>query len=371
MPARRPKRETPKPISRATSRANRGVRYATGMDVVRRPAKTKLAQTPSPREVLERMQAAAAEQPPQAAVAVASTMSAPLALPRTPIAARFDWKRPVIAFSLVALALVSSGLAVRAVTSPRTSTASADASQPSQGKASAVSPHKAGLQKLLNDFVSSNPDKFGIVVKNLKTGETATYASDRQIESASLYKLFVAQRIYQRIDLGQLGYGSPAGGGMDSNVEQCLAVMINISDNDCGRALGDILGWGSQNQALALEGYKETDMATPQQTSAGDVARLFERLYRGTLVSPDSASRFLSLLKDQQVNNRLPVGLPPGAVIAHKTGDLDGVVHDAGIVYGPKTDYLVVVTSGPWDAPGNAPAMFADFSHSLWSYFEQ
>jgi beta-lactamase class A len=79
----------------------------------------------------------------------------------------------------------------------------------------------------------------------------------------------------------------------------------------------------------------------------------------------------MDLLKDQRVNNRLPQGLPGGTVIAHKTGDLDGVVHDAGIVYGPKTNYLVVVTSGPWNAPGNAPAMFADLSRQLWNYFEQ
>ena len=79
----------------------------------------------------------------------------------------------------------------------------------------------------------------------------------------------------------------------------------------------------------------------------------------------------MALLKDQRVNNRLPVGLPKGTVIAHKTGDLEGVVHDAGIVFGPKTDYLVVVVSGPWAVPGGAPAKFADLSRQLWNYFEQ
>jgi beta-lactamase class A len=67
----------------------------------------------------------------------------------------------------------------------------------------------------------------------------------------------------------------------------------------------------------------------------------------------------------------LPVGLPAGTVIAHKTGDLDSFTHDAGIVYGPKTNYLVVVMSGPWDNPGNAPSQFADLSGKIWSYLEQ
>jgi beta-lactamase class A len=181
----------------------------------------------------------------------------------------------------------------------------------------------------------------------------------------------VAKGIYQRIDIGQLSYGQAAGGGTGKTIDACLTVMINISDNDCGRALGTILGWGAQNQALGLEGYPQTDLSTPQQTSAADVARLFERLYRGTLVSADSGGRFLALLKSQRVNNRLPQGLPAGTVFAHKTGDLDGYVHDGGIVYGPKTNYLVVVTSGAWNSPTGAPPLFANLSQQLWNYFEQ
>jgi beta-lactamase class A len=237
--------------------------------------------------------------------------------------------------------------------------------------APAVVPQKTDLQQILNDFAATSSDKWGIVVKDLKTGETATFNPDRQITSASLYKLFVAQRIYQRIDIGQLDYSKPAGGGSGRTIDGCLTVMINVSDNTCGRALGAILGWGAQNQALTAEGYKQTNLAQPQQTSAADVSKLFGRLYDGTLLSPSSTQRFIGLLKDQRVNNRLPVGLPGGTVIAHKTGDLDGVVHDAGIVYGPKTDYLVVVTSGPWAAPAGAPAKFADLSSKLWNYFEQ
>ncbi len=76
-------------------------------------------------------------------------------------------------------------------------------------------------------------------------------------------------------------------------------------------------------------------------------------------------------MKDQRINNRLPAGLPAGTSIAHKTGDLDGYVHDAGIVYGPKTDYLIVMTSGPWPGVGNAPAVFADFSSKVFAHLNQ
>ena len=361
-------------------------RYVVGMDGIRRPVAM------SPREVLANMQAPAMPTPVVAAappapvlnpdvlvlpdpVTSAAAEASPWALPslRMPSIA---WKRPAAAFALVAVTTAVSLFAVHAVTTPRSTTANAaqdTAAAPTPAKAApAVAEVKPGLQSIIDTFVNTNtPANWGIVVKDLKTGQTASYQPDRQMASASLYKLFVAERIYQRIDVGQLTSGSPAGGGTGETVDQCLTVMINVSDNDCGRALGDILGWGAQNQALSQEGYTGTDLSTPQQTSANDVARLFSRLYDRTLVSPSSEDNFMGLLKEQKVNNRLPQGLPAGTVIAHKTGDLDDVVHDAGIVYGPKTDYLVVVTSGNWTAVGNVPPMFADLSSQLWNYFEK
>ncbi len=147
--------------------------------------------------------------------------------------------------------------------------------------------------------------------------------------------------------------------------------MINISDNQCGRALGTILGWGKQNAGLASAGYTATSLADPQRTSAADAARLLERLYSGTLASPSMSKRFMAELKDQRVRDRLPTGLPVDGIMAHKTGDLDGYVHDAGIVFGPKTDYLVVVMSGPHRAPETAKPAFGQLNARLWAHFQQ
>jgi beta-lactamase class A len=340
----------PKKLHRSTMRANAGVRFVTGMDGVRR-------QVPlTPREAVINMKA-----PVEAYEATVDE----------PARRRWKWRRSLVSVGLVATAFAVSVLTVQ-LEQPRTG-AKADAAvsvAPQPSATPVTTPKKTGLQELVNAFAAPNPNMWGIVVKDLGTGETATYRPDHQFTSASLYKLFVAQRIYQRIDLGQLTYGQAAGGGTGRNIDGCLTVMINISDNACGRALGTILGWGAQNQALQLEGYQQTNLATPQKTSAQDVATLLERLNAGTLLSEGSAGKLMGLLKSQRVNNRLPLGLPAGTVIAHKTGDLDGVVHDAGIVYGPKTNYLVVVMSGPWATPAGAPAQFANLSHQLWNFFE-
>jgi len=283
--------------------------------------------------------------------------------------------RPLIAFGLVAVALATSGVTTAAYAQRLAGVslpiAAAGQVAPGGQVLPAISPIKGTLQSLLDSFAAPDRDMWGIVVKNLQTGETASINADRQITSASLYKLFVAQGVYKAVDTASLSYSQNAGSGTGFNVQACLNRMITFSDNDCGRALGTLVGWDALNPGLAAAGFTGTDMSNPvQQTSAHDVGLLLDRLYSGTLASPNSSAQFLGLLKAQQVNNRLPVGLPAGTVIAHKTGDLDGYVHDAGIVYGPKSNYLVVVTSGSWSGPGDAPARIADLSARLYNYFQ-
>lgn len=210
-----------------------------------------------------------------------------------------------------------------------------------------------------------------MVVKDLKTGETASSSNAGQtITSASLYKLFVAHGIYRLIDNGKLSLSSKVP-GTGSNVGDCLAAMITVSDNACGEAMEGMLGDSGYNQALAEYGFKGTRFDYPTVTSASDVALLLERLYDSTLLSPNTSQQFIGLLKNQRINNRLPQGLPAGTTMAHKTGDVFGFVHDAGIVYGPKTDYLVVMMSGSWNKVTNAPPKFAELSQKLYTLFSQ
>lgn len=227
------------------------------------------------------------------------------------------------------------------------------------------------IQTLLNNFAAQAGTPMFLVVKDLKTGQSASLASDQTLTSASLYKLFVANGIYSQIDLGKISLSTPVP-GTDSNVSDCLTAMITVSDNTCGEGLENMLGIGNYDATLAHDGYTHTRWSQlPVVTSAGDVALLLERLYNGTLLSPNSSDQLLNLLKAQRINNRLPQGLPAGTVIAHKTGDLDGYLHDAGIVYGPKTDYLVVMMSGPWSDASAAPSQFSSLSDQLYKLFNQ
>lgn len=281
----------------------------------------------------------------------------------------------VIVLMIIGLPLIFMGTnyAIKQVSASSLRAVQPDNSDiPSVSVAVAKSPETAAdskkLQSLIDKLVDETSAPVYISVRDLKTGALADHGGDTSITSASLYKLFVANQIYRMVDDGKLSLSKKLPRG--KTVAGCLQPMIVVSDNACGAQLGDLLNWGSQDSSLHNQGYNGTTLAGLPHTSSNDVALLFARLYAGKLLSPASNDAFLKLLKAQQINNRLPMGLPDNTVIAHKTGDLYGYMHDAGIIYGGKTDYVVSIMTGEWNYPAQAPAAFADMSEKLWDFFE-
>ena len=83
-------------------------------------------------------------------------------------------------------------------------------------------------------------------------------------------------------------------------------------------------------------------------TTALDLAALLGAIARGEAASPASCRAMLSILASQEFNDMIPAGLPPSTVIAHKTGEITRIKHDAAIVdpFGAKPYVLVVLTAG-------------------------
>jgi hypothetical protein len=130
---------------------------------------------------------------------------------------------------------------------------------------------------VIEAFAAGQEVPFSIVVVDLSTGARATHLSDRRVLSASLYKLYVAQELLRRIDTGSLRRDALAGDGSGRTVEECLHDMIVVSDDACGAAGLRIVGYDTPDVALRRDGYASTSLASPQQTSADDVALFLER----------------------------------------------------------------------------------------------
>ena len=205
---------------------------------------------------------------------------------------------------------------------------------------------KTDLKAELNKFTAAQTGDFAVYVHELDSDTAVSASANRSFISASLYKPFVAVAALKMVDQGSLSLDTILADTGGRDVRQCVIDTISVSDNPCGLSL--LSTTQLTVPKLRAEGYARTDLSGLYPvTTAGDVAKLFEHIYKGDLLSKASNRLLLGALKQQTVNDRLPPGLPKGVSLAHKTGDLDGYAHDAGIVFGEHSDYIVVVLSGP------------------------
>jgi beta-lactamase class A len=75
---------------------------------------------------------------------------------------------------------------------------------------------------------------------------------------------------------------------------------------------------------------------------------VLKRLAEGTAVSKAADAAMMDVLRAQKFNDGIPAGLPKGTPVAHKTGSITNVNHDAAVVMPPGRApfVLVVMTSG-------------------------
>ncbi|MFB7156419.1 MULTISPECIES: serine hydrolase [unclassified Lysinibacillus] len=140
-----------------------------------------------------------------------------------------------------------------------------------------------------------------------------------------------------------------------STIYELLVWMIITSDNTATNVLIDFLGMDALNHYFRQIGLKQTiiqrkmmdferlEKGFDNTTSASDMALLFSRIYRRDLLSSAFSELTLDILSRQRIHESLSRYLVDDVKLAHKTGGLDTVDHDAGIVYSSSGDYLIGV----------------------------
>jgi beta-lactamase class A len=89
-------------------------------------------------------------------------------------------------------------------------------------------------------------------------------------------------------------------------------------------------------------------------------------------VDSAAAEAMIKILLDQQFNDIIPARLPKDVKVAHKTGEINGVRHDAGIVFLPdgRKYVLVLLSKELKDVPAAVGAMAA-VSKMIYEYMEE
>jgi beta-lactamase class A len=168
--------------------------------------------------------------------------------------------------------------------------------------------------------------------------------------------------------------------GRQMTLRELCEAMITVSSNFATNLIIERLGAPAIQRTTTALGAPdmhvlrgvEDDKAFREglnnTTTARALLTLLEHIAHGDrpgLVDESSAGEMVAILKRQHFNDRIPAGLPAGTPVAHKTGEITRIQHDAGIVYANRPYVLVVLVRGLDDAKRGS-ALIADISRIIY-----
>lgn len=256
-----------------------------------------------------------------------------------------------------------------------------------QGPQPVVDP---GLRSALQDLVAAAaPAKVCIAYHDLASGAELLIDADRVLHAASTMKVPVLIEVYRQADAGTLDldagmvvenrFASIVDGspyqltpaddsdpqlyelvGKEQAIRDLCRRMITRSSNLATNLIIQKVGAARVQRSIESLGTRrmrvlrgvEDGLAYRQGLSntatARDLMVLMRALARGTAASPGACREMLQVLEAQEFRDLIPAGLPPGTRVAHKTGWITGIRHDAAVVYAMDQPayVLVVLTAG-------------------------
>jgi len=225
------------------------------------------------------------------------------------------------------------------------------------------------LEEKLKSASNLKGIRAGVFVARPESGRYATLNGKEKFSAASMIKLPILVSLLTAVDSGEVkkdqlltiredlvtggsGFLQWRPKGTKVSVEQAAELMMIVSDNTATNLLIDHLGGKSKlNREFTLWGLTNTkinnwlaDFEGTNTTSPYDLVYLLGRLDRGEILSKESLAWLNRVMQKTRIRTLLPQGLPPGTVIGHKTGDIGGMVGDAGVVTTPDGgNYLIAV----------------------------
>lgn len=206
--------------------------------------------------------------------------------------------------------------------------------------------------------------RLGLAARHLDSGSTLDHDADRTVTAASTIKTLILTAVARALDAGDLTLDTEIevrdewriGGtgvvnwlhrGISLPVEDHAWLMIAISDNTTSNALIETIGLSTIQETAAklgvpslhlgrrFYGYLPEGETNINTVSARGLTDLLTGIWRDEVASPERCAWMRKLHADQQHRDRLARHLPDGVSYAGKTGTVDGISHDIGVISGP------------------------------------
>lgn len=245
------------------------------------------------------------------------------------------------------------------------------------------------LQIKIQDLIEKSGGTVAVAFEDLKTSERLFINEKIQMHAASTMKTLVMIEVFKQASQGQFelsdslliknefnsivdgsAYSLDMSDDSDSTIYQkigdkmsirdLIKQMITMSSNLATNMLIDRVGaknvmitmkeiGANRIQVLrGVEDIKAYQQGLNNTTDAYDMLLIMKAIASKQVVSEAACHDMIEILTDQKFNNKIPALLPPEVKIAHKTGSITAIDHDAAIVYvTPEHPYiLVVLTKG-------------------------
>ena len=246
------------------------------------------------------------------------------------------------------------------------------------------------LERRLLDLEGRLPaGALGVSAYDALSGATWTYNGDRWFHAASVIKVAVLAALFDAVQQERFTLdcrlhvrnrflsaadGAPfrvdsrrdadaevhAATGRTMRLRELARHMIVTSSNlatnllldligvDAARATIDRLGMGGVDLRRGVEDDRAFDAGLINRVTADGTTALLRAIASGGAFEPEHAVEMLDILRAQEFSGTIAAGLPEPiravSRVAHKTGEISTVSHDAGIVFLPgRPPYIVAI----------------------------
>ena len=235
------------------------------------------------------------------------------------------------------------------------------------------------LDEKIQNELKNFSGKAWIYAKNLDSGKDYSLRADEQTRTASTIKLPIMMEVFRQVAAGKINWteefvlskkqaGSGVLGefseGSKIDLKTAVNLMIVVSDNTATNLILDKITTDSVNDFMDTLGLAQTrslrkiggggdSKANADErlklfgigvSSPRDMVKLLERLERGEVVSKEASAEMISILKRQQYKDGIGRGLPDTVPSASKSGALDRLRSDVGIIYTRRGRIAMAIT---------------------------
>lgn len=224
--------------------------------------------------------------------------------------------------------------------------------------------------ELMNEFINIDSN-ISVIVKDL-TNELVLidYNGDCRVSSASIIKIVILLAVFKAVNEKKLkltdnvfinstnnvDFSTISEEGLQYyTVEELANWMIITSDNSASNALIDLLGFEYINSLCneinlsstllqrKMMDYQAIKKGRNNYTCNRDMLLLMQMLYKNEFISSHVSNEILGIMLRQRDNSKLTRYICDNIKVAHKSGELEGIDHDMGIVYSTDIDYYIGV----------------------------